>query len=60
MRIFSLSGDLVETLTPDDQAGGTSYWDLISRNGQDIVSGIYLYSVESPACSQIGKFVVVR
>ncbi len=60
VRIFTLAGDLVQTLTPSDQDGGSSYWNLISRNGQDIVSGIYLYSVESPECSLIGKFVVVR
>ncbi|HWN80515.1 MAG TPA: T9SS type A sorting domain-containing protein, partial [Candidatus Udaeobacter sp.] len=60
VRIFTLSGDLVETLTPLDQDGGTSYWDLISRNGQDVASGIYLYSVDSPAGSKIGKLVIVR
>jgi hypothetical protein len=60
VRIFTLAGDLVETLVPEDQDAGTNYWDLISRNGQDIVSGIYLYSVESPTGSTIGKFVVVR
>jgi hypothetical protein len=60
VRIFTLSGDLVETLLPSEQNGGTTYWDLISRNGQDIVSGIYLYSVESPSGSTIGKLVVVR
>ncbi len=60
VRIFTLAGDLVEILTPEGQEGGTSYWDLISRNGQDVVSGIYLYSVESPSGSTIGKMVVVR
>jgi hypothetical protein len=60
IRIFTLAGDLVEELTPDTQDGGSNYWDLISRNGQDIVSGIYLYSVESPTGSTVGKFVVVR
>ena len=60
VRIFTLAGDLVESLPPEEQDGGTSYWNLISRNGQDVVSGIYLYSVDSPSCSQIGKLVVVR
>lgn len=64
VRIFTLAGDLVRTLgdggTGDGQDGGTLYWDLITRNGQDIASGIYLYSVESPAGSKIGKFVVIR
>ncbi len=60
VRIFTLSGDLVETLTPDTQDGGSNYWDMISRNGQNVVSGIYLYSVESPMGSTVGKVVVVR
>jgi hypothetical protein len=38
-------------------------WDLVSRNLQDVASGIFLYSVE---CDDenfdrfIGKFVVIR
>jgi len=63
VRIFTLAGDLVEILTPESQEGGTSYWDLISRNGQDVVSGIYLYSVQADDDrfeDFIGKFVVVR
>ena len=35
-------------------------WDLISRNGQDIVSGIYLFTVESGSSHQAGRFMVVR
>jgi hypothetical protein len=60
VRIFTLAGDLVQTLTPADQDGGTQYWDLITRNGQDIVSGIYIYSVEAPMGSKVGKLVVIR
>ncbi len=43
--------------TPDD---GEARWNLISRNGQDIVSGIYLFTVESGGSTQRGKFVVIR
>jgi hypothetical protein len=38
-------------------------WDLVSRNGQDVTSGVYLFSVEpEDNCFQrtIGKFVVIR
>jgi hypothetical protein len=39
-------------------------WDLVSRNFQDITSGIYLYSVETEInkafTRKIGKFVVIR
>jgi hypothetical protein len=42
---------------PDD---GQARWNLISRNGQDIVSGIYLFTVDSDGGTQRGKFVVIR
>ena len=42
---------------PDD---GQARWNLISRNGQDIVSGIYLFTVDSKKGTQRGKFVVIR
>ena len=35
-------------------------WDLISRNTQAVVSGIYLYSVESAQGTQVGKFVIIK
>ena len=43
--------------TPND---GQARWNLISRNGQDVVSGIYLFTVESIKGTQRGKFVVIR
>uniref|UniRef100_A0A832MIQ5 T9SS type A sorting domain-containing protein n=1 Tax=Eiseniibacteriota bacterium TaxID=2212470 RepID=A0A832MIQ5_UNCEI len=43
--------------TPYD---GQARWNLISRNGQDIVSGIYMFTVESSEGTQVGKFVVIR
>jgi hypothetical protein len=71
LRVFTISGDLVTTIrnndlqpngrpqqeSPDD---GEASWNLISRNGQDVVSGIYLFSVEAKSSSTRGKFVVIR
>jgi hypothetical protein len=64
IKIFTEDGDLVQTLDHDGTAGyGQVSWNLVSRNGQEIVSGLYLYAVQS-ADSRfkdfIGKFVVVR
>ena len=64
VRIFTLAGDVVEVLYHDGTGGrGTLRWDLVSRNGQDVTSGVYLFAVE-PDDSQfnrtIGKFVVIR
>ncbi len=64
IRIYTVSGDLVQELPFDGVDGvGTVEWDLVSRNGQDVTSGIYLYSVESEDDSfsrKIGKFIVIR
>jgi len=65
IRIYTLDGDLVREIyhDKDPEAGDATItsWDLISRNTQKIVSGIYLFSVEDDNGGvQIGKFVVIR
>ncbi len=64
VNIYTLSGDLVETIEHDGTDGyGEASWNLISRNGQEVVSGIYMYVVQSDDGAFedfIGKFVVVR
>jgi hypothetical protein len=64
VRIYTIAGDLIETLFHDGSTGnGSLPWDLVSRNGQDVASGLYLFSVE-PEDGRfprtIGKFVIVR
>jgi hypothetical protein len=44
----------------DNANDGQARWNLISRNGQDIVSGIYVFVVQSSQGTQRGKFVVIR
>lgn len=65
IKIYTLDGDLVQEIQHNGfTSGGEASWNLVSRNGQEIVSGIYLYTVQSPGDSRfedfIGKFVVVR
>jgi len=64
IKIYTASGDLVQTISHDGTGGsGHVSWNLMSRNGQEIVSGVYLYSVESDDDrfeNFVGKFVVVR
>lgn len=64
VRIFTIAGDLVQVLHHDGRSGnGSLPWDLVSRNGQDITSGVYIFNVE-PGDSRFprttGKFVVIR
>jgi len=64
IRIYSLDGDLIREILHDKQVGDpmSSYesWDMISRNTQYVVGGIYYFSVESEFGIQVGKFVIIR
>jgi hypothetical protein len=74
VHVFTLAGDLVKNLPFDGRppadlqygkdpvtgGRGSVAWNLISRNGQKIVSGIYLYSVDTELGHEVGRFVVVR
>jgi hypothetical protein len=74
VHVYTLAGDLVIDIPFDGRvptdlqygkdpitAGqGSVPWNLISRNGQKIVSGIYLYSVDSDLGRKVGRFVIIR
>jgi len=63
ISIYSLDGDLIREIDHNYPDGGPGSmhdtWDLITRNTQRIVSGIYYYVVESETRTQIGKFVII-
>jgi hypothetical protein len=63
VRIYTLSGDLVQTLENLDPGGrprGTIEWPLLSSRGQDIVSGVYLYAVTCDNETALGRFTIIR
>jgi len=64
ISIFTASGDLVQMVYHDGlNDGGGAYWNLVSRNGQEVVSGIYLYTVQSDDSrfeTFQGRFVIIR
>jgi hypothetical protein len=36
-------------------------WDLLSKDGQDISYGVYIYHVEAPDVGEtIGKFAIIK
>ena len=60
IRIFSYSGQLIETINHDEPLYTTA-WFQVTRNGQDIASGVYFYVVTTPDGQQSsGKFVVIK
>lgn len=73
IRIFTVAGDLVAAVPhniPGDSNSGwqsewSESWDLNSRNTQQVVSGIYFFSVEDYTAKnkgkiETGKFVIIR
>jgi hypothetical protein len=57
--IYTLAGDLVREIEHDGRTGSVA-WDLLSRNGQPVTSGLYLYVVEAPGLLHRGKLVIVQ
>jgi hypothetical protein len=64
IRIFSLDGDLVREIEHDfdpfDPLANHDTWDLITRNSQQAVSGLYFWTVENEdGRVQIGKLAII-
>jgi len=62
VRIYTVSGILVQVLTLNDATGGGELeWNLRNRNNQFVASGVYFYQVETPdGKSKTGRFTVVN
>jgi hypothetical protein len=66
VRIFTSNAELVRELVqnPNANAGGTTgdlAWDLKNADGRNVVSGIYMYQVESTQGRTVkGHFVIIR
>jgi len=62
IRIYNLRGHLVDTIEHHSTASdGMEPWDLLSKDGQEIAYGIYLYHVDAPGIGEItGKFAVIK
>ena len=61
IRIYSLSGILVAIIPHDDATGGgEATWNLDSRTGRRVASGVYFYHIETPdGRSRVGRFTVI-
>ena len=72
IRIFNLNGELVKILIHHattttgssagvtNNAGGDEWWDLLSEYRQLVVSGVYIFHIQSNVGEQVGKFVIIR
>jgi len=69
VRIFTLDGDFVKTIHPDELRGienapetnsATAEWDLVSTSNREVAPGVYLYHVSSAIGEKTGKFVIIK
>lgn len=62
IKIYTISGDLVDTIQHNDFTKGFEDWNLTSNIGQAVASGIYLFTVEDRNTGevQVGKFVLIK
>jgi len=59
VRIFTLAGQLVRTLSKDDPSSSLLNWDLLTDNGLPVASGIYLFQVAADGIgATTGRMVV--
>ena len=60
IRIYTITGELVQTIEKDDNTSMTS-WDLLSYEGERIAYGVYIFQVDAPGIGQkIGRFAVIK
>lgn len=60
IRIYTITGDLVQTIYKDDYSDMAT-WDLLSFEGQRIAYGVYIYHVDAPGVGEkIGRFAVIK
>ncbi|MGH7674845.1 MAG: hypothetical protein ACREMV_06180 [Gemmatimonadales bacterium] len=61
IRIYSASGILVAVVVHDDPTfGAEATWDLRSRNGRLVASGVYFYHIETPQRrTKVGRFTIL-
>ena len=64
IRIYTTAGVLVKTLEntlPASNArSGSVGWNMANDYNQLVASGVYIFTVESTAGTQVGKFIIIR
>jgi len=61
IRIYTVRGELVRTLTQDGTTNGYVAWDLRTKDNLDVAPGLYIYHVDGGAAgSYIGKFAIIK
>ena len=62
IRIFTINGELVNTLEHDSALNDGSYdWNMLTKDNLAISYGVYIYHINAPDIGEkIGKFAVIK
>ncbi len=61
IRIYTVRGDLVQTLRHDGSDDGFVAWNLRTKDNLDVAPGLFIYQVEAPNLPAfLGKFAIVK
>ena len=61
IRIYTVRGDLVQTIRQDGTTGGYAPWDLRTKDNLDVAPGLYVYHVDAGTYgSFVGKFAIIK
>jgi len=61
VRIYTVLGELVQTLRHDGSDDGYVAWDLRTKDNLDVAPGLYVYHVDAGRLgTKIGKFAIIK
>ncbi len=62
ITILDVAGQVIDVInfSSNDPSNGSIFWDMFSKDGIEVASGVYIYVVESPTASKIGQFAILR
>jgi hypothetical protein len=61
IRIYTLRGELVETLRHENSFEGFTAWNLRTKDNIDVAPGLYIYHVDAgPLGTKVGKFSIIK
>ncbi|NOQ96812.1 MAG: hypothetical protein GQ561_01475 [Calditrichae bacterium] len=61
IRIYTIVGELVDTIEKNDPTLNYATWNLLSYESQQIAYGVYIYHIDAPGIgTKIGRFAVIK
>jgi hypothetical protein len=60
ITILDVSGQVIDRLIKDDNINGSKDWDMFSKDGVEVASGLYIYVVEYEGGQHLGYFSILR